>query len=84
MIIPPIWLHSSQESQQSHFGSHQDHQYGTILEQYIINTIGGAGEKEFRTLKKISSILHGSESKSIIMQILTCAVGPEVVLGEPE
>ena len=34
--------------------------------------------------KKISSILYGSEYKSIIVQILTCAAGPEVVLGEPE
>ena len=52
VIILPHWLHSSPESQYSHFGGHQDHTHGIILEQYIINTMSWAGEKEFRTPKK--------------------------------
>ena len=52
MITPPHWLHSFPESQYSHLGSHQDHTHGTILEQFVIHTISGAGEKEFRTPKK--------------------------------
>ena len=52
MITSPYWLHSSPESQYSHLGSHQDHTHGTALEQYINNTISGAGDKEFRTPKK--------------------------------
>ena len=57
MITPPHWLHRSPESQYSHLGSHQDHTHGTTLEQYIINTISGAGEEELRTSKK-SPVSH--------------------------
>ena len=63
VITPPHWLHSSPESQYSHFGGHQDHTHGIILEQYIINTICGAGKKEFRTPKK-SPVSYMVQDKS--------------------